>query len=80
MEAKNLDNVTTDPNPVGRPTERPGAKKGGYKLDAEISSKLERLASNKGTSVHALASSILEDWVKSQPEPSDPSQLLINIL
>ena len=77
MESNSLDTVTSDPRPVGRPVERPGAKKGGYKLDADVSSKLSRLAKSKERSVHDLVSSVLEDWVNDQKEPSDPSQLLI---
>ena len=72
--------ILSQAKPVGRPVERPGAKKGGYKLDADVSSKLSRLAKSKERSVHDLVSSILEDWVNDQKEPQDPSQLLINIL
>ncbi len=68
------------PNPVGRPIERPGAHKGGYKLDKEDHDKLKRLAKAQGTSAHALATTIIEEYVRAQKEPQDPSQLLIKLL
>lgn len=70
----------SEPNPVGRPVTREGAKKGGYKIDADVASKLKRLADYRDRSVHDLASSIIEDWVNDQREPEDPDQLLINLL
>lgn len=72
--------ILSKPNPVGRPVERAGAKKGGYKLDKEDSDKLQRLAKACGRSVHDLASTALERWIKEQREPDSPDQLLINIL
>jgi len=61
-------------NPVGRPLERPGAKKIMTKLDASTAAKLERLAQEAKRTVHSLASDVLDQWVLAQAEPIDPRQ------
>ena len=70
--------VKAQPNPVGRPLERPGARKISAKLDADKAFKLDRIAAARGVKPHALACVALVEWLDQQTDPDpNPAQLLI---